>query len=68
MSLLNYIEERQIANENKADLFICIHCNSNPSKASYGTETYVMGLYKTQANLDGCTKGKFIYSFGRQLC
>jgi N-acetylmuramoyl-L-alanine amidase len=41
----------QIANENKADLFICIHCNSNPSKASCGTETYVMGLYKTQANL-----------------
>ncbi|MGD0711166.1 MAG: N-acetylmuramoyl-L-alanine amidase [Bacteroidales bacterium] len=41
----------QIANENKADLFICIHCNSNPSKESYGSETYVMGLYKTQANL-----------------
>jgi len=41
----------QIANDNKADLFICIHCNSNPSKASCGTETYVMGLYKTQANL-----------------
>jgi len=41
----------EIANENKADLFICIHCNSNPSKASYGTETYVMGLYKTEANL-----------------
>jgi len=41
----------QIANDNKADLFICIHCNSNPSKASSGTETYVMGLYKTQANL-----------------
>jgi len=41
----------QIANENKADLFICIHCNSNPSKASCGTETYVMGLYKTNANL-----------------
>jgi N-acetylmuramoyl-L-alanine amidase len=41
----------EIANENKADLFICIHCNSNPSKASYGTETYMMGLYKTQANL-----------------
>lgn len=40
----------QIANESKADLFICIHCNSGP-KAAYGTETYVMGLHKTVDNL-----------------
>lgn len=40
----------QIANENHADLFICIHCNSGP-KAAYGVETYVMGLHKTESNL-----------------
>ena len=41
----------QIANENKADLFISIHCNANPSPFAYGTETYVMGLHKSEANL-----------------
>lgn len=40
----------QIANENKADLFICIHCNSGP-KSAFGAETYVMGLHKTDNNL-----------------
>jgi N-acetylmuramoyl-L-alanine amidase len=40
----------QIANENKADLFICIHCNSGP-KTAYGAETFVMGLHKTDDNL-----------------
>ena len=40
----------QIANENKADLFICIHCNSGP-KAAFGAETFVMGLHKTDDNL-----------------
>lgn len=40
----------QIANENKADLFICVHCNSGP-KAAYGVETYVMGLHKSEGNL-----------------
>ena len=40
----------QIANENQADLFICIHCNSGP-KTAYGAETFVMGLHKTDDNL-----------------
>lgn len=40
----------QIANENKADLFICIHCNSGP-KAAFGAETFVMGLHKSDDNL-----------------
>ena len=42
----------QIANENKADLFISIHCNANPSSSPDGFETYVMGLNKSQANID----------------
>lgn len=41
----------KIANEAKADLFISIHCNANPSTSPYGAETYVMGLHKSQANL-----------------
>ena len=41
----------QIANENKADLFICIHCNSGP-KTAYGAETFVMGLHKSDDNLN----------------
>jgi len=40
-----------IANENNADLFISIHCNSTKSTYAYGVETYVMGLHKSQANL-----------------
>lgn len=40
-----------IANENKADLFISVHCNSTKSTSAYGVETFVMGLHKSQANL-----------------
>jgi len=42
----------QIANESGADVFISIHCNSNKSSQPKGAETYVMGLHKTQDNLD----------------
>lgn len=43
------LEDRaRIANEAKADLFICIHANA-ASPAAYGTETYVLGLHKTDA-------------------
>ena len=37
-------ERSNIANRNKADLFISIHCNAVPNKSAYGTETFVMGI------------------------
>ncbi|MBC8109929.1 MAG: N-acetylmuramoyl-L-alanine amidase [Verrucomicrobia bacterium] len=50
---VNLDERAAIANRNKADLFISIHCNANPiSDAIYGTETYTMGLHKSEENLD----------------
>jgi N-acetylmuramoyl-L-alanine amidase len=45
-------ERADLANKNKADLFIAIHCNSNNSPAIYGTSTYVLGLHRTEANLE----------------
>lgn len=42
----------EIANKNKADLFISIHVNSNKDKKIQGTSTYVMGLHKSQENLE----------------
>jgi len=44
-------ERAEIANKNKADLFICIHANANPNARAYGTETFVMGLHKDEGNL-----------------
>ena len=41
-------ERAQIANRNKADLFICIHANAG-GESAYGAETYVLGLHKTDA-------------------
>ncbi len=40
-----------IANHNKADLFISIHANANNNPKIRGTETYTLGLHKTKENL-----------------
>ncbi len=39
-----------IANQNQADLFISIHCNGG-SKVVSGTETFVLGLHRSEDNL-----------------
>ncbi len=49
-------ERAEIANRNKADLFISIHANSHPQKSTYGAETWVMGHHKDQKNLEVAMK------------
>jgi len=44
-------ERTEIANKNKADLFISIHVNSVNTRAASGSETFVMGVDKTSSNL-----------------
>jgi N-acetylmuramoyl-L-alanine amidase len=41
-----------IANKADADLFISIHVNSIPNNTTYGTETWVMGLHRSESNLE----------------
>lgn len=42
----------RIANEKDADLFVSIHCNSVKNFAPLGTETFVMGLTRSNTNLE----------------
>ena len=49
---IELFQRAEVANRNKADLFISIHCNANPSHVLHGAETYIMGLHRTHANLE----------------
>ncbi len=44
-------ERVNVANRNKADLFISVHCNANANTSAYGSESFVMGLHKTEESL-----------------
>lgn len=45
-------ERANIANKAKANLFISVHCNGVKSTSARGTETFVMGMSRTDTNLD----------------
>lgn len=42
----------EIANKNNADVFISIHVNASTNKEAYGTDSWIMGLHKSKANLE----------------
>src|SRR5512133_4358695 len=45
-------QRADIANVNKADLFISIHANGNPNSLVTGTETLVLGLHRAGENFE----------------
>ncbi len=45
-------QRTDIANKNRADLFISIHVNSAKARSAAGSETFVMGMDKSSSNLE----------------
>lgn len=55
-SFVELRDRANIANKNKADLFISIHANWAKSKNIMGAETYIMGTAKDKQNLEVAMK------------
>ncbi len=49
-------ERAEIANKNKANLFVSIHCNANKSPKPKGSETFVLGIHRNKDNLEVAKK------------
>lgn len=45
-------ERTEIANREKADVFISIHANAHTTTSPQGTETFIMGISKNASNLE----------------
>ena len=45
-------QRAKIANSKEADFFISIHANAASSESARGTETFVLGLHRNNANLE----------------
>jgi N-acetylmuramoyl-L-alanine amidase len=50
------IERSRIANKNKADLFISLHANFCGTPSTRGTETFALGLHRSDDNLEVAKK------------
>lgn len=49
-------DRANIANRADADLFVSVHCNGAANKQAYGTETFVLGLHKSEENFEVAKK------------
>lgn len=49
---LELYQRAEIANKNKADLFVSIHCNANRNSRASGSETFVLGVHRNKDNLE----------------
>jgi N-acetylmuramoyl-L-alanine amidase len=56
-------ERAEIANKNNADLFISLHANANTNHYIFGAETYAMGLYTNEKNLEVAKKENAVITF-----
>jgi len=53
---IELVDRPKVANSEDADLFVSIHCNGAKNVQAYGTETFVMGLSRSAANLEVAKK------------
>ncbi len=62
-SFIGLAERAEVANRNKADIFISIHSNAMNDKRFTGAETWVLGQSKDEANLQVAMKENSVITF-----
>lgn len=62
-SFIGLAERADVANRNKADIFISIHSNAMNDKRFTGAETWVLGQSKDEANLQVAMKENSVITF-----
>ncbi len=62
-TFIGLAERAEVANRNKADIFISIHSNAMNDKRFTGAETWVLGQSKDEANLQVAMKENSVITF-----